>query len=109
MGEGYEMKRTNSIIDRLPFFYRSWDRNSLIFNLLFALGNRLDEAEKVKSNSNGPEQSVIFKEEYRRLKGAMAELPYEQREIVILHCYNGMRFRHIARLQNVSENTAKSR
>ncbi|MFC1803895.1 hypothetical protein ACFL0D_08035 [Thermoproteota archaeon] len=40
------MKRTNSIIDRLPFFYRSWDRNSLIFNLLFALGNRLDEAEK---------------------------------------------------------------
>jgi len=40
------MERTKRIIDRLPLFYRSWDRNSLIFNLLFAMGKRLDEAEK---------------------------------------------------------------
>jgi len=40
------MERTKRILDRLPLFYRSWDRNSLIFNLLFAMGKRLDEAEK---------------------------------------------------------------
>lgn len=40
------MERTKRILDRLPLFYRSWDRNSLIFNLLFTMGKRLDEAEK---------------------------------------------------------------
>jgi hypothetical protein len=40
------MERTKRILDRLPLFYRSWDRDSLIFNLLFAMGKRLDEAEK---------------------------------------------------------------
>jgi len=40
------MERTKRILDRLPLFYRSWDRDSLIFNLLFAMGKRIDEAEK---------------------------------------------------------------
>jgi len=39
----------------------------------------------------------------------MAELPYEQRETIILHCLNGTKFRPIAKLQNVSVNTVKSR
>jgi len=39
----------------------------------------------------------------------MDELAYEQRETVILHCYNGLRCRQIASLQNISVNTAKSR
>jgi hypothetical protein len=40
------MERTKRMLDRLPLFYRSWDRDSLIFNLLFAMGKRLDEADK---------------------------------------------------------------
>jgi len=40
------MERTKRILDRLPLFYRSWDRDSIIFNLLFAMGKRIDEAEK---------------------------------------------------------------
>lgn len=69
----------------------------------------IDQVVQVKSDSNGPEQSVIFNEEYQRLKVAMDELPCEQREIIILHLQSSMRFRHIARLQNISINTAKSR
>lgn len=69
----------------------------------------IDQAEQVKSDSDRPEQSAIFNEEYQQLKDAMAELPCDQREVVILHLQNGMRFRHIAGLQNVSINTAKSR
>ena len=69
----------------------------------------LDEAVQIKANTGEPEQSVIFAEEYRRLQSAMDELAYEQRETVILHCYNGLRFRQIASLQNISVNTAKSR
>ena len=56
-----------------------------------------------------PGQSIIFAEEYQLLQNAMDQLVYEQRETVILHCYNGLRFRQIARMQNISVNTAKSR
>jgi len=40
------MEKTLRILDRLPLFYRSWDKDSLIFNLLFAMGKRIEEAEK---------------------------------------------------------------
>jgi RNA polymerase sigma-70 factor (ECF subfamily) len=69
----------------------------------------IDQAAEVKSDTIGPQQSAIFNEEYQRLKNVMAELPYEQRETIILHCLNGTKFRPIARLQNVSVNTIKSR
>lgn len=69
----------------------------------------LEQAGHVQSGSKGPEQSAIFNEQYRQLSAAMAELPYEQREIVILHLQNGATFRQIAKLQDISVNTAKSR
>jgi hypothetical protein len=40
------MERTQRIIDRFPSFYKTWDRNSLIFKVVSALGKRLDEADK---------------------------------------------------------------
>lgn len=61
------------------------------------------------SGLKGPEQSAIFNERYRKLGDAMTELPYEQREIVIVHLQNDTTFRQIARLQDISVNTAKSR
>jgi RNA polymerase sigma-70 factor (ECF subfamily) len=69
----------------------------------------LDEAGQVHSGSKGPVQSAIFNEQYRRLSDAMAELPDEQREVVILHLQNNATFRQIAKLQDISVNTAKSR
>lgn len=69
----------------------------------------LDRAEWVKSDSNGPEQTAILNEQYKLLNDVMAELPFDQREIIILHLRNGMRFKHIATLLDISINTAKSR
>ncbi len=69
----------------------------------------LDQAGQVQSGSKGPEQSAICNEQYQQLSDAMTELSYEQREIVILHLQNDATFRQIARLQNISVNTAKSR
>ena len=39
----------------------------------------------------------------------MAELPYEQREAVLLHLHVGMTFRAIAQTQAVSINTVQGR
>ena len=48
-------------------------------------------------------------EESRLVSRALGELPYEQREVVLLHLRGGMRFAEIARSQNVSVNTALGR
>jgi len=69
----------------------------------------LDEAESVVSNSKTPEQWMIQSEELRQWSDIMAQLPYEQRETVILHLRTGMKFRLIAQSQGVSVNTVKGR
>lgn len=40
------MERTLRILDKFPLFYRTWDKDSIIYNLIYALGKRIDEAEK---------------------------------------------------------------
>ena len=70
---------------------------------------RLDNEEPVISHSGAPVQWIIQSEELKRWSDAMAQLPYEQREVVILHLRAGMKFRQIARLQNISINTIKGR
>ena len=69
----------------------------------------LNEAELAASNSKRPEQWIIFSEELRRLNNALARLPFEQREAIILHLQGGMKFNAIAELQGVSINTVQSR
>ncbi|MFC1765255.1 RNA polymerase sigma factor [Planctomycetota bacterium] len=50
-----------------------------------------------------------FPESSTYLSHAMAQLPYEQREVVILHLRAAMTFRQIARMQDLSLNTVKRR
>jgi RNA polymerase sigma factor (sigma-70 family) len=64
---------------------------------------------KQGSDSQGPDRAAMFGEELRRLSWSLAELPYEQREVLLLHIYSGMRFRAIARSQAVSINTVQGR
>ena len=40
---------------------------------------------------------------------ALTELPYEQREAVLLHLQAGLKFREIANVQRISAKTAESR
>jgi RNA polymerase sigma-70 factor (ECF subfamily) len=69
----------------------------------------LDDAEAIVSPSKTPEQWMIRGEELKRWSDIMAQLPYKQREAVILHLRAGMKFRQIAQLQGVSVNTIKGR
>ena len=56
-----------------------------------------------------PVETVIAKEQRERLIAALAELPYEQREAVLLHLQGGLKFREIADVQGVAAKTAESR
>ena len=40
------MERTKKILERFPDFYQTWDEKSSIYNLVSAVGKRIDEAEK---------------------------------------------------------------
>jgi len=59
--------------------------------------------------SAGPEQTAILVEEIARLNQAVAELPQEQREVVLLRLKANLKFRDIARLQQTSINTVLGR
>lgn len=67
------------------------------------------QVDSICSNAKGPELSAAYSEELQQLGDALAKLPYEQREVVVLHLQAGMRFTQIAKTQDISVNTLRSR
>ncbi len=72
-------------------------------------GMALDGANPTAADSDSPEHRAMFGENLSRLSYALEQLPYEQREVLMLHSYSGMKFRTIARQQNISINTVQGR
>lgn len=68
----------------------------------------LDDVDTFADFSS-PEQSTMSAEVTQRIASAMEQLPYEQREVIILHLQGGMKFKAIAESQDVSINTIQSR
>jgi RNA polymerase sigma-70 factor (ECF subfamily) len=68
-----------------------------------------DQAEPVNSGSDDPLQAIMCNEQLQQLSCAMAQLPYDQREVIMLHFQAGMTFRKIGNSLGVSSNTTKSR
>jgi RNA polymerase sigma factor (sigma-70 family) len=56
-----------------------------------------------------PVETAVVDEQRQRLVAALAELPDEQREAVLLHLQGGLKFREIANVQEVAAKTAESR
>ncbi|MHC4620175.1 MAG: RNA polymerase sigma factor [Planctomycetota bacterium] len=69
----------------------------------------LDATEAFASDSAGPAEYAMGREESAKLHDLLGRLPYEQREVVVLHLHHGMRFREIAKALDVSINTVQSR
>jgi len=73
---------------------------------------RLDEDKLdliIASDAHQPQQQIRCSEESRQLNQAIAQLPYEQREVIILHLKGDVKFNQIAKLQGVSVNTVRGR
>ena len=68
-----------------------------------------DASAPAASDSNRPEKWIIISDEFRRLNNALAKLPYDQRETVLLRAQGGMKFRQIAKSQRVPIKTVQSR
>jgi len=69
----------------------------------------LEKVTQVPSHSNSPDYFIIFDERSQNLVQALSKLPYEQREVLLLHLYSGLKFRTIASLENESISTIQGR
>ena len=69
----------------------------------------LDEVHSVYCEADEPEFFAVCNEQLQQLAVAMKQLPYEQREVILLHIKGQMKFRQIAKIQNVSIKTVQSR
>jgi RNA polymerase sigma factor (sigma-70 family) len=68
-----------------------------------------EPAETISYSSDEPLKVIVCNEQLQQLSKAMARLPYDQREVIMLHFQAGMTFRTIGRSLGISVNTAKSR
>jgi len=59
----------------------------------------LDEAGQISSDGDQPDTLVMSAEQSAQIEHAMAQLPYDQREVIFLHLHSGMKFREIAESQ----------
>ncbi|MBN2591819.1 MAG: sigma-70 family RNA polymerase sigma factor, partial [Sedimentisphaerales bacterium] len=51
----------------------------------------------------------VCNEQLQQLNAAMSQLPFDQREVIMLHFQAGLTFQQIAQEQGISVNTIKSR
>jgi RNA polymerase sigma-70 factor (ECF subfamily) len=59
--------------------------------------------------ANSPAMALEHTERQSAVRGALAALPHEQREVLLLKEYEGLKFREIADVLGVPESTVKSR
>ena len=69
----------------------------------------LIETGTKSSGQPEPSQAAGFTERRRFVAGALAQLPQEQRQVVVLHVLSSLRFREIAQQTGESVNTVQSR
>ena len=61
------------------------------------------------SAAGPPECWLVLDEQKQQLAQALAQLPYEQREVIMLRHFSDLRFKRIAAAQQVSINTVQGR
>jgi RNA polymerase sigma-70 factor (ECF subfamily) len=69
----------------------------------------LDKAGQISSDSNCPVNQIVADEKSKILANALAAIPLEQREVVVLHLTGDLKFREIARMQQTSISTVHGR
>ena len=61
------------------------------------------------SDNFDPDRLIVCNEQLKLLSSALTQLPYEQREVIVLRMHGQMRFGTIAKSLGISVNTAKGR
>ena len=69
-----------------------------------------DDSLKVTlMTDTNPHKQMVRSQEIQAVKDALMRIPKDQREVIILKEYEGLKFREIAAILEISENTVKAR
>lgn len=90
---------TTSVVNRIRDKYRKKRHHHV----------ELDEARQVAGETGDPVRSAVFEEHFEQLSEALAQLPLEQRETIVLHLNGRMKFKEIARMQGIPISTVQGR
>ena len=74
-----------------------------------SLHRRMSKYATVPPDASQADEPLVYSERCERLSHALAELPYEQREAVVLKVKQSMTLKEIAKLQGVSTSTVHGR
>ena len=70
---------------------------------------KIKPGKNVKVHHWNPDLVAMLDERSQHLAQALSKLPYEQREVLFLYLYSGLKFRTIAKLENESISTIQGR
>jgi RNA polymerase sigma-70 factor (ECF subfamily) len=70
---------------------------------------QVDRESSRLQKADTPEDSVVRNEGVQRLRKAFGRLPSEQREVILMKEYEGLRFHEISEVLSIPLSTAKSR
>ena len=85
---------------RMRFRRRRWDTVPLLDSV---------EAPQARTDEPTPEQALATKERVQLLREALLKLPEEQKTVILMKEYQGLKFREIAEVLDLPLSTAKSR
>jgi len=71
--------------------------------------NGCDRRDIFRQDSKRPDELAMSVEELHRVRDALMQLPYEQREVILLRLHSGLTFRRIAKSQGMSISTVQGR
>ena len=96
----------NLVID----YFRKNKKMPLVPNIINEEGEEVDIFSVLKPDNLFSDRSVEEKAFLRKtMRALIQELPYEQKEVVIMRAYYDMSFKEISEMTNVSINTALGR
>jgi len=68
-----------------------------------------DQLKITLMTDTNPHKQMVKSQEIQAVKDALMRIPKDQREVIILKEYEGLKFREIAEILELSENTVKAR
>jgi RNA polymerase sigma-70 factor (ECF subfamily) len=71
--------------------------------------NENEKADISRPDSRRPDELAISVEEHHRVGDALMQLPYEQREVVLLRLHGGLTLKEIAGMQGISAGAVQAR
>jgi RNA polymerase sigma-70 factor (ECF subfamily) len=69
----------------------------------------VDRSKQLEADSQRTEQPIAENEKMHSLIELLAEVPLQQREVIILHLQGGLKFREIAEMQDTQISTVRAR